>query len=118
MGGAAAGGGIGGAGGDGGPGGAGGLSDFPRCRPAANIATSTPAAPSPIRTQAHQGRPLPESDVPVEVCGALTASDFEVELLIDVVVPGCPAAFVTVAVVADALWDVLASGAAAVFVVA
>jgi hypothetical protein len=31
-------------------------------------------------------------------------------------VPGCSAAFVTVAVVADALWDLLASGAAAVLV--
>jgi hypothetical protein len=47
------GGGVGSAGGDGGADAEGGLSDFPRCRPAAKIANSTPAAPSPIRTHPH-----------------------------------------------------------------
>ena len=70
------------------------LVDFPRRRPAVKIATNTPAATNPMRTQTHHARPPPEPLVPGVVC--VTCALTDVEFVIDVVtagfVPVCPSA--------------------------
>ncbi len=56
------------------------IGDFPRRRPAAKTAITTPTTPSVISTQAHQGRP-PESVVGGVVCVAwtLTVADLAID---------------------------------------
>ncbi len=62
------------------------LADFPRRLPAVKIATNTPTAPNPIRTQTHHDGPPPELVVPGVVC--VTCALTEVDFVIDVVAAG------------------------------
>lgn len=75
------------------------LFDFPRRWPAVKIATNTPTAPSPIRTQTHHDRPPPEPVVPGAVC--VTCAFTDVEFVTDAVTAG----FVPVCVPAVPLAD-------------